>query len=439
MYLEIKKQSNRYEDVSAFLRVAWLCIGLSVVAIAGCATGHEYGDTGTTVISGAERLFSDHYHLVVSRRVGLVTNHSAIVGMQHLADRLHADPSIELVALFGPEHGIRGTADAGEPVDHGVDERTGVPVYSLYGDIDRPAAEMLERVDVLIFDIQDVGARFYTYPATMGRAMQSAAEAGIQYLVLDRPNPIAGLPVEGHIREDRFRSGIGLYPTPITHGMTIGELALMIKGERWHEGVEDLDLRVVEMEGWTRGMLWPDTGMEWMAPSPNIPDVETAIVYPGTCFFEGTTASEGRGTFRPFLQVGSPCVDSNAVVDELNRRNLPGLAFRPVIFVPESIEEMSKQPKLLGEEVHGIHIEVTAPAKVRPVEAGIHILQAVYESLPAEARKMFFIERALNIRAGNEKVLDKLRQGDRVDRIVADWERDVERFKLEREPYLIYD
>jgi uncharacterized protein YbbC (DUF1343 family) len=439
MYPEMRNQSNRYEESSALSRIAWLCIGLSVVPITGCAAGREYGDTGTTVRTGAERLFTDRYHLVESRRVGLVTNHSAIVGGQHLADRLHADPSIELVALFGPEHGIRGTADAGEPVDHGVDERTGVPVYSLYGEIDRPTAEMLEGVDVLIFDIQDVGARFYTYPATMGRAMKSAAEAGIPYLVLDRPNPIAGLPVEGPVREDRFRSGIGLYPTPITHGMTVGELALMIKGERWHEGIEDLDLHVVEMEGWTRGMLWPDTGMEWVAPSPNIPDVETAIVYPGTCFFEGTTASEGRGTYRPFLQVGSPYVNSNAVADELNRRDLPGLAFSPVTFVPESIEGMSKQPKLLGEEVHGVRIEITEPAKVRPVEAGIHILQAVYESLPTEARETFFIERGLNIRAGNEEVLNKLREGDRVDRIVAGWERDVERFKIEREPYLIYD
>lgn len=421
------------------MRILSLVLLLSAGLFLGqCAGNDSADDSEPRFRLGAERLFTDYYHLVEGHRVGVVTNHSAVIDGNHIVDLIHADEGIELTALFGPEHGIRGTADAGEPVDHDVDAETGVPVYSLYGEHRRPTPEMLRDVDLLIFDIQDVGARFYTYLITMGRVMESAAEAGIPYLVLDRPNPLGGERIEGHIREDRFRSGIGMYPTPITHGMTAGEFARMIHGEGWHDGIENLELHVIEMEGWTRDMLWYDTGLEWIPPSPNIPDVETAIVYPGTCFFEGTNASEGRGTYEPFIQVGSPHIDPDRVAGELNGRELPGLRFHPVTFIPESIPGMSREPKLEDETVRGVRLEVTDPYAVEPVAAGIHLLQAFYDALPEEHRDEFFILRGMQIRAGIDEVQQRIEQGAEAARIM-DWEEDVELFRRQRAPYLIYN
>ncbi len=388
---------------------------------------------------GAERLLSDYFHLVEGKRVGIITNHSALADGEHIVDLLHKHPGVTVTALFGPEHGIRGTADAGEAVDDAIDEQTGIPAYSLYGQNRRPTLEMLSEVDVLLFDIQDVGTRFYTYPATMGRAMQSAVEAGIPYVILDRPNPIGGRLIEGHIRKDEFVSGIGLYPTPVTHGMTVGELALMIHDQGWHDGIEGLDLHVVPMEGWTRDMLWFDTGLEWIPPSPNIPDAETAVVYPGTCFFEGTPASEGRGTYEPFIQVGSPYVDEEAAAAELNGRMLPGLQFYPVTFVPESIPGMSRYPKLEGELVRGVKLEVTDAAAVEPVAAGIHLLQAFYDLLPEERKDEFFHPRGMPVRAGNTMVAEMIREGIPAHEIIRSWEEDARRFAEMRRPYLLYE
>lgn len=395
--------------------------------------------SGPVVQVGAERLLDDYFHLVEGKRVGIITNHSAIANGAHIVDLLHAHPGVRVTALFGPEHGIRGTADAGEPVEDALDEETGIPAYSLYGQNRRPTMEMLSEVDVLLFDIQDVGTRFYTYPATMGRAMRSAVEAGIPYVVLDRPNPIGGRLIEGHIRKDEFVSGIGLYPTPITHGMTVGELALMIHDQGWHEGIEDLELHVVPMEGWTRDMLWFDTGREWIPPSPNIPDAVTAVVYPGTCFFEGTPASEGRGTTEPFLQVGSPYVDEVAVAARLNERRLPGLRFHPVTFEPESIPGMSRHPKLEGETVRGVKLEVTDAPAVEPVAAGIHLLQVFYDALPDERKEEFFHPRGMPVRAGNTMVAKMIRDGEPAGQIIRSWREDVDGFAVMRRPYLLYD
>ena len=224
-----------------------------------------------------------------------------------------------------------------------------------------------------------------------------------------------------------------MYPTPVTHGMTVGELALMIQGEGWHEGLEDLELHVVKTEGWRRDMLWDATGLPWVPPSPNIPDVETALVYPGTCFFEGTTASEGRGTYEPFLQVGAPHVDGRAIASELNRRRLPGLRFEPVAFTPESIPGMSREPKLLGREIHGVRLSVTDAHALEPVAAGIHILEAFYFALPEEHRNTFFNERGMAIRAGNAETQKRIEAGEGAAAIVADWAGDVERFSRQRE------
>lgn len=404
-------------------------------------TGYSQDRNPPAVTVGAERLLNDYKSLVHGKRVGIITNHSAVVGGNdelHLIDLVNEDPDVTIAALFGPEHGLRGQADAGEPVDDSIDEGTGAPVYSLYGENRRPSEEMLRDVDLLIFDMQDVGARFYTYAATMGRAMTSAAEAGIPFLVLDRPNPLGGNSVEGFIREEEFVSGIGLYPTPVTHGMTIGELALMIKGEQWMDGLEDLELHVVEMDGWSRDMLWDETGLPWVPPSPNIPDVETAYVYPGTCYFEGTTASEGRGTFEPFLQVAAENVKGKEIAEILNEKNIGGLHFTGTVFTPESISGMSKNPKLLGEEIEGVRLKVTDAEVLRPVAAGIYLLEAFYNTLPETGRKDFFNERGMQVRAGNEIVQQMLENGGSARDITDLWQEDVDLFMDQRKPYLIY-
>lgn len=417
----------------------WTIAGiiLCLVAAAGFSED-ETAEAAGRVKVGAEVLLTNHRQLVAGKRVGIITNHSAMVGERHLIDLLHEDPEVAIASLYGPEHGLRGQADAGEAVENSLDELTGAPVYSLYGKTRRPTKEMLADVDVLIFDMQDVGARFYTYPATMGRCMAAAAEAGIPFIVLDRPNPLGGDRMEGFIREDRFQSGIGRYPTPVTHGMTVGELALMIKGEGWHEGLADLELHVVPMEGWVRSMLWPETGLSWVPPSPNIPDFETALVYPGTCLFEGTTASEGRGTLEPFLQVGAPGVDGEKVAEELNRRQLDGLHFVPVVFKPESISGMSREPKLLGEEIEGVRLVVSDREAVAPMAAGLHLLDVFYHALPEDRRADFFNQRGMNIRAGNGQLQEVIEKGAEVDELIGTWEEDLELFARQREPYLLY-
>lgn len=483
-----------------------------------CASPESRDVDQDRVIIGAERLLTDYRELVEGKRVGIITNHSAIIvrdgskiannagllndgrtsqltedieisgnvgasevsgstGISgnasnasnngasstsgssinvnstgiagdistnsntntiHLIDLLHADPDITITALFGPEHGLRGQADAGEPVGDSVDDLTGAPIFSLYGETRRPTAEMLANVDVLIFDMQDVGTRFYTYPATMARSMISAAEAGIPFLVLDRANPLGGNRIEGFIREDQYTSGIGLFPTPVTHGMTVGELAKMIQGEQWLDGLADVDLHIIEMSGWTRDMLWTRTGLPWVPPSPNIPDIETAFIYPGTCYFEGTTGSEGRGTYRPFLQVGDAGVDGEAIATNLNQRNIGGLQFNDISFTPVSILGMDRSPKLMDQLIEGVEISVTDEEILYPVAAGIHILEAFYNAHSEEGKARFFNLRGMQVRAGNDLVQQMIQDGRPADEIVDLWEDDVNRFRQQRQPYLIY-
>ena len=219
---------------------------------------------------------------------------------------MHTSGKVRLAVIFAPEHGLRGLKEDGVQITAGADERTGIPVFSLYGNVRKPTPEMLRGLDLLLFDIQDIGVRFYTYISSMGLAMQAAAAAQIPFVILDRPNPLGGEYISGPLLEPAFISFTGAYPIPVAYGMTVGELATMIKGERMLPGLEGLDLRVIRMEGWHRVMKWPETGLEWVRTSPNIPDFETALLYPGICFFEGTDASEGRGTLEPFSVIGHP-------------------------------------------------------------------------------------------------------------------------------------
>ncbi len=389
------------------------------------------------VKTGAMVLAEGGFARFEGRRVGLIVNHTARVDTVHLIDRAHR-AGVEIAALFGPEHGLRGTAARGEAVADGYDERTGAPIYSLYGDTRKPTPEMLEDLDALVFDIQDVGARFYTYISTMGLAMLAAAEAGIPFIVLDRPNPLGGAYVSGFVLEPEQQSFVGKYPIPVAHGMTVGELARMIRGEGMLPGLEDLELEVVEMTGWERTLRWPQTGLPWIAPSPNLPTFETALAYPGTCFFEATAASEGRGTARPFLRLGAPWADGAALADTLNARDLPGVRFHALRFTPEP-NAGAASPKLEGQALRGVRIEVINPSAYRPVETGIHVLHAFYQQAQRKGVEDFIARPDwLDTLAGTERLLEMLRRGARPEAVIAAWQFDVQIFREQRRPYLLY-
>lgn len=417
----------------------WLSLLLGIallVGLSGCGPDEE-----PSVRTGAEVLAENDFEALEGQRAGLLVNHTALVDTTHLIDRVDRAPNVELTALFAPEHGLRGTEGAGEAIENGRDPQTGAPIYSLYGDTRRPTPEMLEDLDVLVFDIQDVGARFYTYITTMGLAMQAAAEADIQFVVLDRPNPLGGTYTSGFMLEPEHTSFVGHYPIPVAHGLTVGELAQYIQGEELLSGLDDLDMRVVTMDGWSRDMQWPDTNRKWHPPSPNLPTWETALLYPGQCFFEGVRVSEGRGTTRPFLQIGAPWPPDAAqkVVDTLRARSLPGVEVERVAFTPQSMPQAAPSPRFEGEEVHGFRFQITDREAVHPVETGIHALHVMYQQAQ-ELSDTDFVSRPdhLTRLAGTERLQRSLQQGVPPDSIIASWTEEVATYRSERTPYLLY-
>lgn len=379
---------------------------------------------------GIEVLLADSIHLVGGLRAGLVTNHTGIdrQGVSTI-DLLHRDERVELVALYSPEHGIRGEAEAGELVESGVDPRTGLPVHSLYGSIRKPTPEMLEGVEVLLFDIQDIGARYYTYVYTMALAMEAAGEAGIPFVVLDRPNPIGGIEVQGNVLDPAFASFVGMYPIPMRHGMTPGELALLFRAEF---GV-DAELRVAPLAGWSRSDGFPDTGLPWVAPSPNMPSVESALHYPGTCLFEGTNLSVGRGTPIAFQQIGAPWLDGEALATNLNGYGIAGVRFEPVRFVPENPGD----GKHGGVEVVGVRLVATGPgyAGYDPTEAAV---AALIEAVALSGDRWEWRESAIDRLAGTDRLRLAVDAGASPREVLAGWEPDLNGFLRVRERYLLY-
>lgn len=388
------------------------------------------------VLPGADILFTDRLDLIKGKRLGVVTNHSAVLkDGRHLVDALMAAPGVKVVALFGPEHGIRGDAPDGRSVRDSVDAKTGVPMYSLYGRINKPTPEMLKEVDVLIFDIQDVGARFYTFISTLSNAMEAAAEKGIPYIVLDRPNPIRGTWVEGPIRLDTLRSFVGLHPIPIAHGMTVGELATMFNNEGWLAGGVKAKLTVVRCTGWTRDQWFDQTGLTWVKPSPNMATLATATVYPGTCLFEGTNLSEGRGVEKPFETIGAPYVDGDAWAKALNARALPGVRFEPVRFTPREIPNVTSRPKHMGTECGGVQVIITDRDRLEPVRVAVHMLATV-RSL---AGKDFqWRNSSIDRLSGTPRLRADIDAGRSADEIVAGWKDEVAAFGKVRTRHLLY-
>lgn len=325
-----------------------------------------------TVRIGLERLLDEELHLVRGSRVGLVASASSIdANLTSSVERLYGSDRFRLAALFGPEHGIRGDAQAGDHVATYTDKVTGLPVYSLYGQTRKPTRDMLQNLDVMVFDLQDGGVRFYTYLSTLVYVLQAAAEAGLPAFVLDRPNPITGTILEGGKLDAAYSSFVGMYPIPIRHGMTAGEMARYLN-DTFHIGC---DLTVVQMEGWRRNMWFDETGLPFVPPSPNIPTVSTLTVYPGTCLAEGTNLSEGRGTTKPFEYIGAPFLDAETVAEAMNALEIPGVRFRPVYFTPTF-------SKYENQRCAGVHVYVIERNVFRPVEATLHLLAQSYAALP---------------------------------------------------------
>lgn len=391
--------------------------------------------TSVPVRTGADVLVSDSRNPLDGRRVGLIVNHTSRTADGHVIDALAAMPGVEITALFGPEHGIRGDADAGAVIGDARDPLTDAPIYSLYGEHRAPTAAMLENVDLLIFDIQDVGARFYTYISTMGLSMQAAAEHGVPFMVLDRPNPLGGDRVDGYVREPEFESFVGQYPIPIQHGLTVGELALMIRDEGWMPGMDSLDLTVVTMQGWERSMLWPETGLDWIAPSPNLPTFDAALVYPGTCLIEATTASEGRGTELPFLTIGAPWMDAEAVAAAIQ---LPGLTVQTLDITPRSIPGASTHPKWQDQPIRAVRMDVTDASSVRPLEVGIRLLTSMIDTAPDSARASIIRSSGMQRLSGTQRLEAALRSDASPEEIMAEWAVEVRAFETLRRPYLLY-
>ena len=391
--------------------------------------------TPRTVISGLEMLVEHERGLLAGRRVGLLANQASIgSGLVHAADLLAE--VCDLVALFGPEHGLRGEAQDMEATRSGRDPGTGLPVHSLYGGTAAtlaPAPEMLEGLDVLVCDLQDIGARYYTFAATLFHVMERASGSGLALVVTDRPNPLGGSILEGPGLLPDYHSYVGRLDVPVRHGLTMGEMATLFH----RRAGLDLDLRVIPMVGWGREMLWRDTGLPWVAPSPNMPTPDTVSIYPGACLVEGTKLSEGRGTTRPFEYVGAPWVDAVALADTLNRLEHPGLRFRAHWFRPVA-------QKWMGETCAGVQVHVTSRRAVRSFAAYVDLLAAMRSQAPekfswrTEAYEFETRHPAVDLLAGSAGLRLALEAGQWSSEMTHAWEADAAAFERLRQPVLLY-
>ena len=394
----------------------------------------QNSDVKVTV--GADVLLSEEFNLIKNRSIGIITNHSAILSSgTHLVDTLFSLNDIKIKALFGPEHGIRGDAPDGHSIKDGIDTKTGLPVYSLYGKNRKPTKEMLKGIDLIIFDIQDIGARFYTYISTLYYAIQSSAENDIPIIVLDRPNPINGLTVDGPIRKEEFKSFVAIAPIPIQHGLTIGELAIMFNDESWIDTDRKADLTVVKIKNWKREYFFDDCNLKWVNPSPNMPSLNTAIIYPGMCLIEGVNVSEGRGTYSPFLQIGAPYINSKELLNALNKFDHPGISLEEITFTPESIANMSVKPKYLNEKCNGIKITITDKNEIQSLKFGIQVLYSINKLYPKEFK---YRRNWLDKLFGDTYLKEMIESGNTPDEIYSVWKDDVEKFKQLRNKYLLY-
>ncbi len=385
---------------------------------------------------GIERLLDENLDLIRGQRIGLVCNQASVMPdtFAHAADVFGAREEFALTTLFGPQHGIRGDVqDNMIETPHSVDERTGKPVYSLYSETREPTAEMVKDIDAFVIDLQDIGCRIYTFNYTMANCMRAAKQFGKKVIVCDRPNPINGNDIEGNITEDPFKSFVGQFELPTRHGMTCGELARMFN-EYFEIGC---DLEVVEMTGWSREMWGDETGLPWVLPSPNMPTVDTAVVFPATVHIEGTELSEGRGTTKPFEINGAPFIDPYAWVAELDKFNFAGVAFRHSYFRPTF-------QKWASQTCGGVQIHVTDREAFTPVIVGIAMIKTAYEMYTdkfewkRDPYEYVFDVNPFDVVCGTDKMRKQIEGGVSLAEVEADWEDGLSAFREARKPYLLY-
>lgn len=397
-----------------------------LAAACGGAAAPEVVPAAVAARPGLEVILGDSAALIAGKRVGLVTNQSGVdaTGVSGV-DRLRG-AGVRLVALFSPEHGFRGTADPGEAVASTVDPATGLPIYSLYGRNRVPSDSVLRSLDVMLVDLQDAGARYYTYLATTVDVMRAAQAAGRTVVVLDRPNPIGGA-VEGNVLDTAYKSDVGLLAMPMRHGMTLGELARMARSDLGLTA----DLRVVPVARWARSEAFDQTRLPFVAPSPNLRTLEALFHYPGTCLFEGTALSVGRGTDAAFEQVGAPWLDTTAVLKRVRDAHLPGVEFRGVTFRPTRPGD----GKYADTTLVGIRLHVTDRRRYDPTVTAVYLLAAIQEVHPD---KIGFVVRGFDRLAGGDGLRTALLAGESPRRIVEQWKEGRERFLERRRPFLIY-
>ena len=412
-------------------------VSLTVFSLSLGLSQSGVGRGEPAVKPGIDVLRTRNFDILKGKRVGLITNPTGISwDLQPTVDILKNAEGVELVALFGPEHGVRGDAEGGKYIHSYVDGRTGLPVYSLYGKTRKPTKDMLKGIDVLMYDIQDIGVRSYTFISTLGLAMEAAAENDVTFVVLDRPNPLTGLRVEGPMLEMKFKSFIGMYPIPYVYGMTAGELAEMINMEGWLENGVKCKLVVVPMEGWKRSMWWDETGLVWVPTSPHVPHAATPIFYVLTGLLgELGTANQGVGYTLPFELVGGPWVDGEKLADYLNARKLGGVEFRPLSYRPFYFDTS-------GGRFQGVQVHVTDRERLSMTTVQFTILDALRKVFPdkdiyerAKPERIASFDKAV----GTSDIRIAHQNGKSVDELIRQMDQARALFMIKREKYLLYD
>ncbi len=388
------------------------------------------------VKTGDEVFVEKYLEMVKGKRVGIITNQSGVLqDGRHIVDVLANMPDVKVVALFGPEHGVRGDAPNGKPVADSVDQKTGIPVYSLYGKTLKPTPEMLKGIDVLIYDIQDVGVRFFTFISTLDLTLEAAAENHIKYIVLDRPDMLRADLIDGPVLIDSLLSFVGIQPITSIYGMTPGEFATMINNGGMLKGGVKADLTVIRMENYKRDMWHDQTGLKWITPSPNLPDMESVETYPGNVLFEGTNVSEGRGTEHPFENIGAPFIDSQKLVALLKKQNLAGVKFEPIDFTPQPSPSASEL-KYSGQLCHGVKITIVNRNVFMPVEMATTLIWVIHKLYPDDFK---FHDAGFDRLCGTLEVRLELNAGRTPKEISMEWNKGLGEFEKLRAKYLIYN
>ncbi len=383
---------------------------------------------------GSDVLVKENLHLLDGEKVGIVSNTSSVlIDGTHLIDTL-LSLGIDVTALYSLEHGFGLDFADGVLIKSSEDKIKSIPVHSLYGIAKKPTGEMLVDVDIILFDVQDVGARFYTYISSMFYILQAAAENNIKMIILDRPNPLGGKRVEGHVLNEDYKSFFGISPIPILHGMTIGELAMLFISENYISSTSP-NIEIIKMKGWERKNCWDDLNLKWLPTSPNIPTFETALVYPGTCLIEGTNISEGRGTENPFLTIGAPFINPDNLISALNTNESTGIILSPKEFIPIEIEGKAVNPKFEGEKCYGINIEVTDKTKFSAIDFGLNLVYTLHKLYPD---KFEFRENHFDLLAGTDELRLAIEKGESQNHMKNLCQEELNNFKKIRNKYLIY-